>query len=285
MNALWKSSGHRAELGEGPVWDPETQELVTVDIFGKKVFRWQVVGESLARARVIPTDTYVGAAVPLSTGQLITCEANGLFLRDSAGVIVKEFPVPELKASKRINDAKLSPSGTIWFGVMHVDAVEAEGSLCQMDNHGTTTTLLEGLTIPNGMDWWGDQFWFVDGPRQEVACYRLENGQPSEVIRTVPTPGIPDGLTIDRHGRIWVALWGEGKVVCLSQNGELITSIEVPAPHVTSVCFFGKELEHLAITSARFGLWEESFENFPDSGELFVKWNAGEGRLPHLFFG
>lgn len=283
MSDLWRTNGHKAELGEGPVWDPESEAIITVDIIGKKVFYWQLLGETLTLSRVIETGTYVGAAIPLGAGGLVTCEAEGLFFRNAAGGILDRFDVPGLSGSMRINDAKVSPFGTIWLGVMDVDADAGEGSLWQVNREGASTKLLEGLTIPNGMDWWEDRFWFVDGPRQEITCYRLNDGLLGEVTQTIETPGIPDGLTIDRAGRIWVALWGEGKVVCLSQDGKRLGFLDVPTPHSTSVCFFGKRLEHLAITSARVGLSDKDLDRYSHSGELFVKWNTGEGRLASRF--
>jgi len=46
--------------------------------------------------------------------------------------------------------------------------------------------------------------------------------------------------------------------------------IQVPADQVTSVCFAGKNLDELYITSARDGLDEKTLSAKPLAGSMFV---------------
>ena len=66
--------------------------------------------------------------------------------------------------------------------------------------------------------------------------------------------GGPDGLAIDSTGHVWVALWGGGRVICLSPAGELVAEVKVPAPHTSSIAFGGSDLRDLYITTARENL-------------------------------
>jgi sugar lactone lactonase YvrE len=50
----------------------------------------------------------------------------------------------------------------------------------------------------------------------------------------------------------------------------LIATVEVPAPHTSSVAFIGPELDLLLITTAREELTDNQLSDFPDSGRLFL---------------
>ena len=58
---------------------------------------------------------------------------------------------------------------------------------------------------------------------------------------------------------------------CLNPaSGELLQTIEVPAPQVTACAFGGPELNKLYITTARIGLGDETLAKYPHAGSLFV---------------
>ena len=71
-------------------------------------------------------------------------------------------------------DGKLGPDGKLWVGVMDYAATEGRGSLWRVGRDGSAQQLLEGLTIPNGLDWWQDEFWFVNGPAEHIHCYQWD---------------------------------------------------------------------------------------------------------------
>jgi sugar lactone lactonase YvrE len=80
----------------------------------------------------------------------------------------------------------------------------------------------------------------------------------------------PDGMCVDSQGFLWVAIWGKGQVRRFSAMGELISTINIPAPHVSSVAFVGQELNLLLVTTATKDLSEKQLADFPDSGKLFI---------------
>jgi sugar lactone lactonase YvrE len=264
-----KPSGQlRMELGEGPVWNDSTGRLTVVDVFGRKV-HYLVPGATGWRLeKTIPTVSDVGAALTLDSGELLTCEQAGIFLHGTAGSeLVATLPVSG--DEYRANDAKLSPDGRLFIGVMNYEATPGCGSLWAVDRAGRSTLLLEGLCIPNGMDWWGNEFWFVDGPSPEIRCYETLDHELLDIGKVISTRGIPDGLSIDGAGNVWVALWGEGRVDCISRSGDLLDSIVLPAPHTTSVAFVGPDRRELAVTTAQFGLSDDQLAHFPHSGDVF----------------
>jgi len=258
------------ELGEGPVWNPATGQLSVVDIFGRKVHYLAPGKSGWERVKTTPTSSDVGAALTLDSGELLTCEQAGIFLHGPSGPeLIAPLPVPGDEF--RANDAKLGPDGRLFVGVMHYEATAETGSLWAVNRAGQSTLLLEGLTIPNGMDWWGNEVWFVNGPSPEIRCYEMQGQSLHDTGRFISTQGIPDGLSIDSAGNIWVALWGEGRVDCLSRSGDLLGSVVLPAPHTTSVAFVGAHRREIAVTTARFGLSDEQLELYAHSGDVFFQ--------------
>ena len=53
------------------------------------------------------------------------------------------------------------------------------------------------------------------------------------------------------------------------QNGELLTKIKIPVPHVSSCAFGGEDFDHLFITTARQDLSEQELKEYPASGDVF----------------
>ncbi len=256
------------ELGEAPIWDASRSELIIVDIFGRDIYRLGHSPNGWSVKEKIPTDTDVGAAIPLADGSLISVEARG-FVHLSGGKAERLFAVPGVTSSDfRANDAKLGPDGRIYVGVLDYDLTVGAGSLWAVNRQGDSELMLDGLTIPNGMDWWKGTMWFVNGPEAKVQAYRTTDKGlvPS---RHITTDAIPDGITIDSAGNIWVALWGQGRVDCFSQDGELITQVAVPAIQPTSIALCGPNLTTLAITTATYKLTEEQKAATPQAGDVF----------------
>ena len=82
--------------------------------------------------------------------------------------------------------------------------------------------------------------------------------------------GLPDGMTIDEEGMLWICLWG-GKALSRwnPHTGKLLEKIDIPAFQVTSCAFGGKDLDTLYITSARTGLSDNELREYPLTGSLF----------------
>lgn len=67
-----------------------------------------------------------------------------------------------------------------------------------------------------------------------------------------PPVGVPDGLTVDAEGAVWVAAWGGGHVFRFLGDGSLDRAIALPVSQPSSVCFGGPDLRDLYVTTA----WE-----------------------------
>jgi sugar lactone lactonase YvrE len=117
--------------------------------------------------------------------------------------------------------------------------------------------------------------YFIDSPTQEIRSY-VFNQESGEIvfekvaIRIPIEMGTPDGMTIDREGMLWIAHWGGYGVYRWNPNtGDLISKIDVPAPHVTSCAFAGEDLGTLIITTAQKNMTPDQLKDYPQSGNLF----------------
>jgi sugar lactone lactonase YvrE len=136
--------------------------------------------------------------------------------------------------------------------------------------------VLTGLTISNGIGWSPDgaTMYLADSGTGLVEAFAFEGttGDLSErrTLVRIQRPGaVPDGLTVDQEGGIWVALWGGGAIQRYGPDGALLATLRLPVDQPTSCAFGGPELATLFVTSARAGLDEAALDRQPHAGHLF----------------
>lgn len=181
----------------------------------------------------------------------------------------------------RSNDGAVDVKGRYYVGTMNDPAVLGdasftdEGVVFRLDEDLSIHRIKENVTIPNGMSWALDNrtIYITDSPSGEITQYPYdsESGKISfdqgKTFFTCPIEGgVPDGHCQDEEGHFWVALFGTGKVVRVSPQGEVVAEVEVPTRCVTCPEICGTDL---FITSAA----EEDPEQYPWStkyqGALF----------------
>ena len=97
--------------------------------------------------------------------------------------------------------------------------------------------------------------------------------------------GVPDGMTFDSEGCLWIALSGAGVVARCTTQGQLLRVIRFPVSKVTSVCFGGPNMRTLFVTSAAKGV---DMHKEPLAGSVFSVPDVGVAgramfRLPGRF--
>ena len=269
-------------LGEGPSWNPQTKKVSMVNIFEKEVHLFSLDGITLKKTQSFQTEGDVGAALPLADGYFLLCESHGIFIRQVSGAREKVADMPVSGEQFRCNDAKVGPDGKLWVGIMDYDATEGNGSLWRIGRDGKSELLLPNLTIPNGLDWYGDEFWFVDGPTEEIRCYNWDQKGLEKTDKRFLTNGTPDGLAIDSNGEIWLSLWGQARVDHFNKYGEVIDSVSVPSSHSTSLCFAGENLDTLVMTSALMYTADDELTKFPRAGDVFTCQVPATGRQANV---
>ena len=85
-----------------------------------------------------------------------------------------------------------------------------------------------------------------------------------------PADGLPDGLTIDAQGGVWVCLFGGGALRRYGAEGALEEHVELPVPHATCPAFGGEDLSTLFITTTRHKLAPAQLIDFPAAGAVLA---------------
>lgn len=263
-------------LGEGPVWDEFNQRAVWLDILSSQV-HWRSLSGSQRGSLTLPM--HVGAVLPTSTGQWLICLQDGIYLGNLAPALdgavalaeltpVASFPHqlgPDADGTNRMraNDAKVDPRGIAFCGTMPYDPVGDAGtaSLYVVDR-STLRVVIDGVTISNGIGWSpdGQTMYYVDSPTGRVdRCIGDGLSGPLDRVPFAvidPQIGIPDGLTVDSEGFVWVAIWGGGRVMRIAPDGSDAGYVRVPCEQTTSCAFVGDDLDTMIITTAAVGLAE-----------------------------
>ena len=235
----------------------------------------------------------VGCLAPTSEGDLVLGCADGLHRFDPESGTRRLIADPEPNREIRFNDGAVDPAGRLIAGTMPMSGPQNAGALFALDPDGQVRRLLSDIQISNGIDWnnAGDQMYYVDSPtrRLDVIEYDCANGLLGE-RRTLFDWGdvveVPDGLTVDSAGNIWIAFWGGWRVeVRDGGNGKLLDRYEMPVEQVTAVAFGGADLQTCYVTSAREGLSENALIKQPLAGSTFAFRPGATGRPCRVFAG
>jgi sugar lactone lactonase YvrE len=263
------------ELGEGPRWDPDGHRLLFVDVLAGRLHAASPGSELVFTHDV---GQALGAVNRTDMGGLVLAMRDGIYLSDAGGSGIRLMaPVEADRPELRMNDAACDPAGRLWAGTMAFDATPDVGTLYRIDVHGSVVPVLAGLSISNGLGWSPDArlMYFIDSPtcRIDVLDYDLTTGTPMNrrpLAHIDDTPGVPDGMTVDDEGGIWVALWGGAQIRRYSPDGRVTDIVDLPVDQPTSCTFGGDAGDILFITTARLGLTDEQLAITPLAGSVLA---------------
>jgi sugar lactone lactonase YvrE len=276
-----------AAVAEGPVWDERAQRLIWVDIMHNAVHSFD---PRTRQDSGFDVGQPVGAAVLRQTGGLALAVRDGFALLDAD--FSRFRMVAEVEAdipTNRMNDGKCDPLGRFWAGTMQFSPTSPAGALYRMDPDLRVTRIVGGITLSNGLDWSPDRgtMYYIDSMSQGVDTFDFnpESGEIGNRKRLISIPkdvGLPDGMTVDAEGYVWVALHGSGTIRRFTPDGQLDRIIRFPVSHVTCCAFGGPEYSELYITSMTYGL-EDRIRNEPLAGSLFRCRPGVRGKPPFRF--
>jgi sugar lactone lactonase YvrE len=270
-------------LGEGALWHEDLGVWLYVDIEGKKLCSIDPSGKT-HRERLL--DKRVTTVVPAANGRLVVALESSLEALDfESGIREKLVDIEAEEERNRCNDGKCDAAGRFWIGTMNMDGEPCRGALYCYGK--TLEKKISGVGISNGICWSADhrRMYYIDSLACHIRVYDfdLATGDLSNEQILVEIQGsgfLPDGMTIDDEGNLWVAIWGAGAVHHYdAHTGAMLGKITVDAPYVTSCAFGGEDLRHLLITTASMGMTPAERERYPRSGSLFIA-NTGFRGLP-----
>jgi sugar lactone lactonase YvrE len=279
-----------AELGEGPSWDPATRRLIWVDITAELVHRFDPASGEDERFEV---GEPVGAAVPTTDGRLALAVSDGFaFLDPATGIVERIADVEVDLTDTMMNDGKCDPAGRLWAGTKDANGSRPLGSLYRLGANRKPERMLTGLKVSNGLGWSPDgaTMYFIDSPTQRVDVFEfdVETGDVANRRPMLDFPkgfGLPDGMTVDEEGFLWVAFWSGSAVRRIHPEGRVVAVVELPVSQVTSCAFGGDDLSDLYLTSARDGLSDAQLRKQPHAGALFCLRPGVRGLSQRPFIG
>lgn len=242
-----------AAYPEGPLWHEGALYYAEMGADRVSVVREGRRREFFRRAGCGPT-----ALAPYGGGFLILCHIEGSVVAVDAEARVRfvKDRDDDGNAFRDPNDAFADGRGGVYFSDpgLFSRQTRPHGALVHIGAAGVVRRLATDLWYPNGV--------FVDVARRElylsetfrhrVLRYRLNEdgsvGQPVVFfdVETAPrqtrfSPPYreagPDGLEIAPNGELFVAIYGEGRILRLGPDGGYRGAVETPAQYVTNITF------------------------------------------------
>lgn len=257
---LW----HDGIWTEGPVWLPESRQLIWSDIPNNRMLRWTYDDGQVAEFRR-PSRGGNGNTRDRQ-GRLVTCEQYSRRMTrteydGSITVLAESFGGKRFNAP---NDVVVKSDGSIWFTDPDYGKSPAYEGVRELDgchvyrldpDTGVLRQMTADFVMPNGLAFSPDErlLYVVDsgsthqpnGPNH-MRRFRVEAGDAlvgGEVFATDPQKCF-DGFRLDQSGRLWCG--AKAGVTCFDPDGTLIGAISLPE-RVGNLCFGGPANDELLI--------------------------------------
>lgn len=286
-------------LGEGILWHRELARMLWVDI---DMARLHWFDPATNRTGVTSLDARPGSMAIRPDGGLVIADEHGFAFVDGpslAAVVggrTDRLPIERridlgIEPGHRFNDGAADPFGYFWAGTMADDERPGEGAMFRLSPDGRVTEIFDDLACSNGIDWSPDgrTMYYIDSPTQRVETFTFDAdgrlGERRPFIEIDRADGIPDGLTVDAEGGLWVGLWDGYRVVRYRPDGRLDRVVPIDARQVTRPCFGGADLASLYVVSATRGLPDDERAAHPHAGGLFRAMPGVMGREPFRYAG
>jgi len=258
----------KSRLGEGAFWDGRTSTFYWVDIEEKAVHAFHI---ETRNHQLWSVSKKVSFVLTSETGGLVLGLFDGIY--DFDPTTGRETPVAliELPHDHRLNDGKPDPQGRLWVGSINTSPEPSETAGLYVLRNNVLELFESGFTNANGKAWSSDGtlMYHADTGRSTIWVYDydLERGVPTNKRVFVKKDGwSPDGLCMDPEDRLLVAVFGGSALEMYSHRGDLIHSIELPIPNVTSSDIADGEI---IITTAYDGMNDADRRRAPMSGAVF----------------
>ncbi|XP_026468275.1 regucalcin-like [Ctenocephalides felis] len=266
------------QLGEGPHWDDSQQCLYFVDIVANIVGRYDPATKTTNKA-IVGGAKHVGFVIPVAgtTDKFVIGFDDKITLIEWNGkannvMIVKDLVTGLEPENGRVNDGKADFQGRLYTGTMLIDWASSDVHCGVLVSYSPLekpmlTTRVKNVGLSNGLAWneKTGKMYYADSLKHAVTEYSYDSktgniGEGRVVfdsklpLHGLPEGSLPDGITIDCDGHLWIALFFGGRVVQVDvQNGEILKTVIIPTPQVTSVCFGGKNRDILYVTTCSLG--------------------------------
>jgi D-xylonolactonase len=236
------------KIAENPRWHPQEQALFFLDIPEGIVYIYRPLTDT---CRILTRTRVSGGFTLQDDGSLLLFQDGCISVAKLDGSL-SELASNACDGNERFNDVIADPEGRVFAGAMG-----GNGRLLRFDLDGGATELFDGLGIPNGMGFTPNLsgMYFTDSScRRIYHCdYDRKTGSLSNrrvFVEIQPAVGFPDGMTVDKEGFVWTAIWFGGRLQRYSPDGRLDREVFFPVKQTSAVAFGGPDLNEIYVTSA-----------------------------------
>lgn len=278
----------KAMVGEGPVWDVETQRLLWIDIIGARLWQYDPV---TGRTEDWELPSIVGSIALRANGGAIIAMGDGVHANNALGspfALLASSPL--LTPDIQLADGKVDRRGRFIVGSMDRAMKAPLGKLFALDPGARELRVLDDdIILGNGPCWSPDDtvLYHADSVRNTIYAYdyNIERGTTSNrrpFADTSKYGGMPDGATVDTEGFVWSAICEGGVIVRFNPQGTVDRVIEMPVKLPGSVMFGGTGLDRLFVPSLNPAFMGR--DAAPLDGSLFVIDDLGVSGIPESRF-
>ena len=243
---------------EGPSFDADGN-LYIVDIPFGRIFRIAPDGKWSLAAEYDgwPNGLKIG-----SDGRILVADyMHGIMELDVPNARMRPVLTARNSESfKGCNDLHIASNGDIYFTDQGQTGLhDPTGRVYRLSSGGRLDCLIDTGISPNGLVLDPTETVLFVAMTRDNAVWRMplmKDGNVSKVGRFCSTfgPSGPDGLTMDKAGRLFVAHASLGHVFVFAPNGELIARIRSCAgPSCTNVAIGGDNSDRLYVTESATG--------------------------------
>jgi gluconolactonase len=243
---------------EGPSFDAEGH-LYIVDIPFGRIFR---ISPDSKWSLVVEYDGWPNGLKISRDGRILVADyRNGIMELDArTGRMQNVLRSRNSEAFRGCNDLHIASNGDIYFTDQGQTGLhDPTGRVYRLKTDGRLDCLIDTGISPNGLVLDPQEATLYVAMTRDNAVWRMpfmKDGSVSKVGRFCSTfgPSGPDGMTMDKAGRLFVAHASLGHVFVFAPNGECIARIKSCAGQsCTNVAIGGANADRLYITESVTG--------------------------------
>ena len=260
---LEKKHNIQCGLAEGCIWSAMDNAFYWVDIVKSHLYKYSLTDDSL-QCYDTPQQP-ANIMLTQFSDLLLVSLFDGLYLFDVKKQSWELWLDVEPNKNLRINDGCVDINGNIWLGTMLMSP-DANGKELEMGKFGRLFKITpnkaisiekEAIAIFNLATFSLDNktFFYADSFTNEIFACDFDIQMSSIANQRVFSKladkyGHPDGGTTDSEGYIWSARWDGNGIARISPDGKLSQFFQLNASQVTNICFGGKDLKTMLVTTA-----------------------------------